>query len=279
MDSTWKMKCINPLNRDNHPTSKDLFDFPATFRSTFPFVPEEAKICSTCRRQIYKRKADLPILDTKEANVNCCNEYHKAGVAVLEQIKRTFSNTILKQDRIQLLTLAPEFWSRNYLIREFGCTEWEAREAKELVAEKGIFSIPEKKRGKVLSVETTNLVKSFYEKDDISRIMPGFKECISVKQDNGKREQVQKRLLLGNLNEIYSLFHKEYEHVKIGLTKFVQLRPVHCVLAGSSGTHNVCVCVHHENVKLMLEAAALETVTKNSKLSLKNYHDCIQAIV
>lgn len=57
------------------------------------------------------------------------------------------------------------------------------------------------------------------------------------------------------------------------------MRPTLCVLAGSSGTHNVCVCVHHENVKLMLDAIDLESLTKNTELPLKNYHDCIKAIV
>ena len=74
-------------------------------------------------------------------------------------------------------------------------------------------------------------------------------------------------------------FKKEHEHVIIGLTKFTQSRPPHCVLAGSSGTHNVCVCIYHENIKLMLNANDLECLTKDTNLVLKNYHDCIQAVV
>ena len=42
--------------------------------------------------------------------------------------------------------------------------------------------------------------------------------------------------------------------MKIGLSKFAELRPKECVLAGASGTHNVCVCTIHQNVKLMLSA-------------------------
>ena len=37
--------------------------------------------------------------------------------------------------------------------------------------------------------------------------------------------------------------------------------------------------VHHENVKLMLSAMDIENLTKDTQLPLKNYHDCIQAIV
>ena len=103
----------------------------------------------------------------------------------------------------------------------------------------GVFSRPEKKIGKILLAETENLVMNFNEKDDISLIMTGMKDFVSVKQEDGKRVHVQKRLLLANLYEIHCLFKKEHEHVKIGFSKFTQLRPNHCVLAGSSDIHNV----------------------------------------
>ena len=106
----------------------------------------------------------------------CDDEYHKAGVAVLQQIKKTFSESTNKQERIQLLTLASEFWSRKNLMREFNCSKREAREAKDLVANSRIFSIPAKKRGKLLPADTVISVKSFYERDDLSRIMPGLKD-------------------------------------------------------------------------------------------------------
>ena len=74
-------------------------------------------------------------------------------------------------------------------------------------------------------------------------------------------------MLLGNLNELYNLYKKENEYVNIGFTKFTELRPPNCVLAGSSGTHNVCVCVHHENVKLMLSAMDIENLTKDTRFN------------
>ena len=272
-----KGRCINPLNKDNHPSSKELSDFPTSLKRSYPLIPENAKICSNCRRQLYKQESELPA--SKRTKIECDNEYHRAGVAVLEQLKRKFSESVTKQDRIQLLTFAPEFWSRRDLMREFGCTEWEARTSKQLVEKNGIFSIPDKKTGKVLPTETVNLIKCFYERDDISRMMPGLKDVLSIKQENGKREHVQKRLLLADLHEIYSLFKKEHADVKVGLTKFTQLKPPNCVLAGSSGTHNVCVCVHHENVKLMLNSIDLQNLTKDTRIFLENYHDCIREIV
>ena len=51
------------------------------------------------------------------------------------------------------------------------------------------------------------------------------------------------------------------------------------MLAGTSGTHNVCVCVHHDNVKLMLDAINLKHLTKDSDSPLENYKDCINKTV
>ncbi|KAJ8683491.1 hypothetical protein QAD02_019283 [Eretmocerus hayati] len=104
-------------------------------------------------------------------------------------------------------------------------------------------------------------------------------DYISVKNSDGKREHVQKRLLLCNMNELYSQFVQKYPDKKIGISKFTQLRSKHCVIAVSSGTHVVCVCVHHENVKLMLDSINIGTLTKNSQMELNNYQDCLQRIV
>ena len=52
MDSHWKLKCINPLNKNDHHASKNLSDFSTLLRSAYPLVPENAKICLTCRRKI-----------------------------------------------------------------------------------------------------------------------------------------------------------------------------------------------------------------------------------
>ena len=79
------------------------------------------------------------------------------------KLRKNFQSTN-KQETIQLLNLAPEFWSRKNFMREYNCSEREAREAKDLVANSGIFSIPAKKRGKLLPADTVNTVKSFYER-------------------------------------------------------------------------------------------------------------------
>ena len=70
-----------------------------------------------------------------------------------------------------------------------------ARKSKELVKEKGILSTPNPKPGSSLPQETTELVTQFYESDDISRVMPGKKDFVSVRKE-GRRVHVQKRLMV-----------------------------------------------------------------------------------
>jgi len=87
-------------------------------------------------------------------------------------------------------------------------------------------------------------------------------ENIGVRDLDGEKEYHQKRLVLCNLNELYSNFKKENPGIKIGFSSFAALRPKWCVLAGSSGTHSACVCTYHQNPKLMIDASL-----KNSNIS------------
>lgn len=73
-----------------------------------------------------------------------------------------------------------------------------------------------------------------------------------MKLTNGSKQKVQKRLLLSNLSEIYAHFKAENPNVSVRFSTFATLRPKWCVTVGTSGSHNVCVCTYHQNVKLML---------------------------
>ena len=52
---------------------------------------------------------------------------------------------------------------------------------------------------------------------------------------------------------------------KVGLSKIAKLGPKECVLAGATGTHSVCVCTIHKNVKLMMEGTIAGLLTINAK--------------
>ena len=108
--------------------------------------------------------------------------------------------------------------------------------------------------------------------------MPGKEDYISVITDHG-RVHKQKRLVLGNLKELYQAFKNEHPTLHIGFTKFAELRPKHCILAGASGTHAVCVCTIHQNVKLMLEGVKIQRLSPSQDPQLTNYHCCIAQLV
>ena len=147
--------------------------------------------------------------------------------------------------------------------------------AKQLVAEKGILSSLNPKGGMTLPVRTQEEVKNFYLSDDISRMMPGKNDFVSVLGADGKRVHQQKRLLLCNLREAYSEFKVRHDGLQVGFSKFAQLRPKECIIAGGSGTHSVCVCTIHQNVKLMMAGSRLESLTQGE---IKHYWHCLAAM-
>ncbi|EFN85912.1 hypothetical protein EAI_10824, partial [Harpegnathos saltator] len=103
-------------------------------------------------------------------------------------------------------------------------------------------------------------VRSFYEDDENSRMMPNQKDVITVIH-NGEKRKKQKRLMLCDIISLHNqfkmrkFFNKEkFPHFQISFSKFAELRPKWCVSAGSNGTHTVCVCTIHQNFKNMCDA-------------------------
>ena len=87
--------------------------------------------------------------------------------------------------------------------------------------------------------------------------MPGKNDYKTVIK-NGKRVQEQKYLLLCNLKEAN-------QNIKIKFSKFAELRPKEYVLAGGVGTHCVCICTIHQNMKLKIVGTQLGTLTNGKK--------------
>lgn len=196
---------------------------------------------------------------------------------VINQLKEKFNTTTDKSVRMQILTTLPKSWTLKTIETEFGVSNFTARKAKKLLHEKGVMSSPDPKPGRTLDPATVALVKDFYQNDEVSRQMPGKKDFVSVKK-YGKRVHVQKYLILSTLREAYVLFKERYPDQKIGFTKFCELRPKHCVLPGSSGTHTVCVCTIHQNAKLMMAQCKIPELT-NGELPIKTYKDVTSNII
>ena len=196
---------------------------------------------------------------------------------IIAQLKERFS-TAKRSEKVQILTVLPQSWSIRKIQSEFGAPNFTVRKAKALFAANGILATPNPKPGQSLSLETQDLVVNFYESDDNSRMMAGKKDCISVRRPQGT-VTMQKRLVLTNLSELYQLFKQRYPEVKVGFSKFAKLCPPYCVLAGASGTHSVCVCTIHQNVKLLFESIKLYDLETTDGLSVQSYQHCIAQAV
>jgi hypothetical protein len=152
--------------------------------------------------------------------------------------------------KVTILTILPKSWSIRKVQEVFpSASNCMIRRAKQLVMDQGIMSSPNPKPGKTLNEVTVEVVKSFYNSDEVSRVMLSKKDYISI-EVSGVKIQEQKRLLLCNLKELYSHFKNSHPGVTVGFSKFASLRPRSCIMASASGTHIVCVCTIHQNVML-----------------------------
>lgn len=211
----------------------------------------------------------LVISDRPEVSSHSCSSDEGEMIA---QLKEKFQSTTKRSEQLQILTVLPKSWAMKRIQSEFGVSDYMARKCKQLVRDKGVLSSPDPKPGQALSLDIIKTVTDFYESDEVSRMMPGKKDFVSTKQQ-GQRIQVQKRLILGNLKEVYC------PNKKIGFSKFAELRPKCCILAGASGTHSVCVCTIHQNVKLMFVGAKLSEITTPEGIEYATYHHCLASIV
>ena len=118
-----------------------------------------------------------------------------------------------------------------------------------------------------LDDDTIQKVIEFYHTENVSRQLPGMKDTISVTIPGGIIEKRMKKLILLSLKEAHILFKQTHEDHKIGLSKFCELRPKEIVLPNGRGTHNVCVCESHQNVKLSLDNSGL---SKSNPLNLSD---------
>lgn len=76
---------------------------------------------------------------------------------------------------MKILTILPRSWSIKKAAKVFDVSRYFIRQAKMLVAEKGIMSSPNPKSSRTLPAHTEEEITDFYLSDDISRVMQGKK--------------------------------------------------------------------------------------------------------
>ena len=197
-----------------------------------------------------------PLTDTNQVD----SELEKNNMALdqlMASIKEKLNSSEMSHaDKVQALTLVPSHWTVEKTVNYFGVTRYSVLQARKLLQTEGILSRPEprKPRSGIPDNIKTN-VKLYYENSEFTRIMPGRKDKVSTVW--GKESQ-QKRLILCSVKDLLANYRKDFPDHKIEWASFAALRPKWCVLPGASGTHNVCVCQHHQNVVLLANACGMD---------------------
>lgn len=103
-----------------------------------------------------------------------------------------------------------------------------------------------------LKDEVKRQICDFYNRDDISRQLPGMKDVKSIKSNTGTKLRIQKRTMIMSIREAFELFKETFPATSIGKTVFYTERPAY-ILPISYTPHNVCVCTTHSNyINLLL---------------------------
>lgn len=198
---------------------------------------------------------------------------------MISQLKSKFEEDSPKLIKIHVLSVLPKSLTRKWITEKFNLpSDSMPRLVKRLVKEKEILPSPAPKLGHGYSQEELQVIQKYYEGDSNSVYMlPDKSHYFSVKIGNEK-VRMQKRLLLCNLKELHGAFLKEHPQIPISFSKFASLRPRYCVFAGSPGTHTVCVCEQHQNVKLKLEGSKLAQTTRDDEHPLEDYKACLKLL-
>lgn len=133
------------------------------------------------------------LLRAASASTECRCQGCKDLDELVSELKVKMSCTELKKNRLMILTLAPQSWTIERTMAEFGVSAYMVKLAQSLRNTHGILAdttIP--KMGKRLSQETVEKVISFYKSDEVSRICPGQKEFVSVKLSGKKVQKAEK---------------------------------------------------------------------------------------
>ena len=97
------------------------------------------------------------------------------------------------------------------------------------------------------------------------------KYCVTVKRENVDKITISKKFILCNLTEAHKTFKDKFSEMKVRFSKFTELFPKYCILAGQNETHSMCVYTMNQNIKLMIENAKLDMLIKRELASYKHY--------
>ena len=169
---------------------------------------------------------------------------------IMANIRDKFPNWT-KEQKAAVLSVLPSSWSNRKVVEETGSSR---RFASETIA----HGLKERKqRSDKISEEDRKAASDFLLEPKMSKIIGGPKNYVIVRDENGKKDYIQKQLLEFKLRVCHQMFLEENPHIKMGFEVFRQCRPRQCVFAGSKGTLVTCTCINCRNPELKVTTSLL----------------------
>ena len=129
----------------------------------------------------------------------------------MNELKSKFQTTTSHSDQVQILTCKPASWTIEETAHFFQHTLHTVRQAFAVKAKDGVLATPTRAIRKGIADDVVSLVHGFYQDDEFTRWLPGFKDVVSV----GYKIHQQKHLLLCNLKELFVEFRNIHSNIKI----------------------------------------------------------------
>lgn len=126
--------------------------------------------------------------------------------------------------------------------------------------------IPQKRPRNGFEV-TEKMVKEFYESDLVSRVNPGIKDFIKVKNAQGIVQQIQTHSLTMSVKNAHQQFKTLFPNQPIQISKFRELKPKH-VISHLKVKHETCLCKYCENLDLLVAVLNRFMTTKHTVKNL-----------
>ena len=173
---------------------------------------------------------------------------------------------------LKRITFAPPSWTIEKTANEFGVSKFMVNKARKLKKAKGILPDISPIKARKLSEESKTKVIDFYNDDEVSRMCPGKKDFVSVKNSEGKRVHVQKRLLLTNLRELHSHYKNKSSGGHVGFSKFCEgvVNSRHCGCFARF-RRKLLICCSGRCSRLLLGQQSNYTASTSCLLSEKAY--------
>ena len=151
---------------------------------------------------------------------------------LLESLKSQYDRAVNRCEKYKILTSLPDNWTEHKIAKAFGCSRNLARDALRLRSIYGQGSDPGLKAGHKIPNEVSTKVLEFYYAQDVTKQLPGKKDCILVREGGTKTFKQKRLLLASNLGEAYAHFKSENPDITIAFSTFASMRPKEVILPG-----------------------------------------------